>query len=302
VVRLIVNPNASRVTPELVAAVERELGAAGVVETVLTRGRGHATELAAEAEPGEALYVLSGDGGFNEVVNGVPEGVPVGFLPGGGTSVLPRALGLPRDAVAAARALADGEVVRTIALGRVEASLDGEPAVDRRFTFSAGVGLDAELVRAVDRLGRRSGGQRPGDVAFARELGRLLLARRARFGPALTVLGRGRAAFALVANCDPYSYAGRIPLHAAPEATFEGGLDLVAPVELRAARLPAAAAALVRPRPGRPRWLLRVHDADELRIECDVPLPLQLDGEDLGDVTAATFRAERAALDVLVGR
>jgi diacylglycerol kinase family enzyme len=302
VVRLIVNPNASRVTPELVAAVERELGGAGAVETVLTRGRGHATELAAEAEPGAALYVLSGDGGFNEVVNGVPEGVPVGFLPGGGTSVLPRALGLPRDAVAAARALAGGEVVRTIALGRVEASLDGDPVVDRRFTFSAGVGLDAELVRAVDRLGRRSGGRRPGDVAFARELGRLLLARRARFGPALTVVGRGRAAFALVANCDPYSYAGRIPLHAAPEATFEGGLDLVAPVELRAARLPAAAAALVRPRPRRPRWLLRVHDADELRIECDAPLPLQVDGEDLGDVTAATFRAERAALDVLVGR
>jgi diacylglycerol kinase family enzyme len=299
VTRLIVNPNASRVTPELVAAVERELGA---VETLLTRGPGHASELAAEVEPGDTLFVLSGDGGFNEAVNGVQPGVLLGFLPGGGTSVLPRALGLPRDAVAAAHALADGAAVRTIGLGRVDASLDGETVVDRRFTFSAGIGLDAELVRAVDRLGRRGGGRRPGDVVFARELVRLLLAHRARFGPALTVVGRGRAAFALVANCDPYSYAGRIPLHAAPEATFEGGLDLVAPVELRAARLPAAAAALVRPRPGRPRWLLRVHDADELRIECDVPLPLQVDGEDLGDVTAATFRAERAALDVLVGR
>jgi diacylglycerol kinase family enzyme len=287
------------VTPELVAAVERELGA---VETLLTRGPGHASELAAEVEPGDTLFVLSGDGGFNEAVNGVQPGVRLGFLPGGGTSVLPRALGLPRDAVAAAQALADGAAVRTIGLGRVDASLDGETVVDRRFTFSAGIGLDAELVRAVDRLGRRGGGRRPGDVVFARELVRLLLAHRARFGPALTVVGRGRAAFALVANCDPYSYAGRIPLHAAPEATFEGGLDLVAPVELRAARLPAAAAALVRPRPGRPRWILRVHDADELRIECDAPLPLQLDGEDLGDVTAATFRAERAALDVLVGR
>jgi len=299
VTRLIVNPNASRVTPELVAAVERELG---VVETLLTRGPGHASELAAEVEPGDTLFVLSGDGGFNEAVNGVQPGVLLGFLPGGGTSVLPRALGLPRDAVAAAHALADGAAVRTIGLGRVDASLDGETVVDRRFTFSAGIGLDAELVRAVDRLGRRGGGRRPGDVVFARELGRLLLAHRARFGPALTVVGRGRAAFALVANCDPYSYAGRIPLHAAPEATFEGGLDLVAPVELRAARLPAAAAALIRPRPGRPRWILRVHDADELRIECDAPLPLQLDGEDLGDVTAATFSAERAALGVLVGR
>jgi diacylglycerol kinase family enzyme len=298
VARLIVNPNASRVTPELVAAVERELRG---VETVLTRRPGHATELAGEVEPGDRLFVLSGDGGFNEVVNGVPGGVAVGFLPGGGTSVLSRALGLPRDAVAAARLLADGAAARTVSLGHVEASLDGEPVVDRRFTFSAGIGLDAELVRAVDRLGRRTGGRRPGDVVFARELGRLLLARRARFVPTLTVVGRGRAAFALVANCDPYTYAGRIPLHAAPDATFEGGLDLVAPVELRAARIPATALALVRPRPGRPRWLLRVHDADDLRVECDAPLPLQLDGEDLGDVTAARFRAERGALDVLVG-
>lgn len=297
--RLIVNPNASRVTPELVAAVERELGP---VQTLLTRGPGDATVLAADVNPGEVVYVLSGDGGFNEVVNGLPDGVPVAFLPGGGTSVLPRALGLPRDAVAAAHALAQGAAGRTISLGHVEASLEGEPVADRRFTFSAGIGLDAELVRAVDRLGRRAGGRRPGDVVFARELGRQLLAHRAGFRPALTVVGRGRAAFALVANCDPYSYAGRVPLHAAPEATFEGGLDLAAPVELTAARIPAAALALVRPRPGRPRWLLRVHDADELRIECDRPLPLQVDGEDLGDVTAATFRAERAALEALVAR
>ncbi len=35
--------------------------------------------------------------------------VPIGFLPGGATNVLPRALGLPNDCVAAARRLAGGE-------------------------------------------------------------------------------------------------------------------------------------------------------------------------------------------------
>jgi diacylglycerol kinase family enzyme len=45
-----------------------------------------------------------------------------------------------------------------------------------------------------------------------------------------------------------------------------------------------------------------VHDADELRILCDAPTPLQADGEDLGDVTEATFEAERNALQVLVPR
>jgi hypothetical protein len=34
---------------------------------------------------------------------------------------------------------------------------------------------------------------------------------------------------------------------------------------------------------------------------CDEPLPLEADGEDLGDVTEAVFQAERDAVDVLVG-
>ncbi|MDQ3858187.1 MAG: hypothetical protein M3327_07040 [Actinomycetota bacterium] len=284
---LIVNPFASRVTPALVAAVERELGD---VETRLTQGPGHAIALARDVRS-ERLYVFSGDGGFNEVVNGLEEAVPVGFIPGGGTSVLPRALGLPRDPVECARALARSEATRRISLGR---------ANGRRFTFSAGLGLDAELVREIDRV-RCSEGRRPGDVTWVATLARLLGSRRGRLPPAVTVLGRGRAAFALVANCDPYTYAGRLPIHVAPSARFELGLDLVAPVELRPARLVQAAyAVVVRPTHVRAPWVIHVHDADELRVECDVPTPLQVDGEDLGDVADAHFVAERGALDVIV--
>jgi diacylglycerol kinase family enzyme len=289
-----------------VAAVERELAVRGPVDTLLTERPGHAVVLAERASANcERIYVFSGDGGFNEVVNGVSGEVGLGFIPGGGTSVLPRALGLPRDPVACARALAASERVRRIGLGRVETSpavpLAGRPASDgRRFTFSAGLGLDAELVRAVDHRGRAAG-RRPGDLAFVVALARLLLARRGRLDPALTVLGRGRAAFALVANCDPYTYAGALPLHAAPEARFELGLDLVAPVELRARRLPGAVlSVLARPTHPWADWVVYVHDADEIRVECDRPTPLQVDGEDLGDVSDAVFRAERNALRVVV--
>ena len=285
---LIVNPHASRVTPELVSAVERELGD---VETLLTERPGHARELAALAG-GERLYVFSGDGGFNEVVNGLARDVPVGLLPGGATSVAPRALGLPRDPVDCAHLLARSDATRRISLGRVNG---------RRFVFAAGLGLDAELVREIDRLGRE-GGRRPGDLVWAATFARLLLARRGRLGPALTVLGRGRAAFALVANCDPYSYAGPLPLRVAPEARFELGLDLVAPVELRPTRRPGAALSLlVRPTHTRAGWIIHVHDADQIRVECDGPTPLQADGEDLGDATNAHFEAERGALSVVVG-
>ena len=42
------------------------------------------------------------------------------------------------------------------------------------------------------------------------------------------------------------------------------------------------------------------HDADRFEIRCSPPMPLQVDGEDLGDVELATIEAERDAVSVLV--
>ena len=290
---LIVNPRASRVTPALTRAVARELDALGPLEVVETERPGHAGELA-QGAAGRRVLVLSGDGGFNEALNGLDEGTPIGFLPGGGTSVLPRALGLPRDAVAAARALARGALERRISLGRVNG---------RRFAFSASLGLDAEVVRAVDAQGRSAAGRRPGDLAFAAAFGRLLAARGWRLEPALDVAGRGRAAWVLVANADPYTYAGRIPVHVAPRARFEDGLDLVAPRRacLRSAPRLLAYAVLGRGQE-RARDLIYGHDLDRIEVCCDRPTALQADGEDLGDVDGAVFEAERDAVCVLLPR
>lgn len=289
---LIVNPSASRVTPELTVAVERELAAAGPLDIMLTERPLHAVELASEASRTyERIYVYAGDGGFNEVVNGLDADVPVGFVGGGSTNVLTRALGLPRDPVECARAVAGGRT-RRISLGRVNG---------RRFTFSAGVGIDGELVRRVDRLGR-AGGRRAGDVVFARTLAGIFAERRGRFEAAMTVAGLGRVAFALVANCDPYSFVGRVPLHVAPAARFELGLDVVAPRALSGRTLPQVALWVLAGRgQTSSRHVLYVHDADELVVACDRATPLQADGEDLGDVEEARFEAERGALQVLVG-
>ena len=290
---LIVNPNASGVTPDLTVAVEDALRATGELETVLTERPLHAAEIAEAVSRGDAerIYVFSGDGGYNEVVNGLEADLPVGFIPGGSTSVFPRALGVPRDPVAAARALAASPAERRISLGRVNG---------RRFTFSGGFGIDAELVRRVDALGRASG-KRANDLAFARTLAGIFAESRARFAPAMEVEGLGRVAFALVANGHPYSYVGRIPLRIAPKAKFELGLDLVAPRELKARRLPQVAAwALAGKGQQRSPHVLYVHDADELVVRADRPMPLQVDGEDLGDVEEAHFEAERSALRVLV--
>ena len=43
-----------------------------------------------------------------------------------------------------------------------------------------------------------------------------------------------------------------------------------------------------------------LHDTDRIVVRCDAPMPLQLDGEDLGDVEEVVFEAERDAVAVLV--
>jgi diacylglycerol kinase family enzyme len=295
---LIVNPAASRVTPARVRAVEAELRTGGPLETVLTERAGQAGEIAAAASREcEQLYVYAGDGGFNEAANGVRGDVAVGFVPGGATSVLPRALGLPRDAVAAARRLARSRQTRRISLGRIRR--DGEDP-GRRFTFSAGLGLDAELVRAVDARGRRDG-RRPGDLAFVWELGCLLARHGWRLEPAIEVEGHGRCAFVVASNCDPYTYAGRIPVRATPLARFELGLDVAGVGRLRPQGIPRLAWWLLA-RPSHPLSdeVVYLHDTDGVRLTCARPLPLQVDGEDLGDATEVVVAAERDALTVIV--
>jgi diacylglycerol kinase family enzyme len=279
---LIANPGASRVTEARLAAVQRLLAP---VEVRRTERPGHAVELAREAGAA-TLFVLGGDGTFNEVLNGCDAGATLGFIPAGGTNVLTRALGLPRDPLAAAHALGSGGS-RRISLGRVNG---------RRFAFAAGIGLDAELLR---RSGRTARGRRRSDLGVVLEALRLLAERRGRFEPALEIRGHGEAAFALVANADPYTYAGKRAIRVTRGAAFELGLDFVAPRRLRPRDYPAAVRYLASG--GGRLDLLRGHDLDRIEIVCREPMPLQADGEDLGDVTEAVFEAERDAVTVLVG-
>jgi diacylglycerol kinase family enzyme len=284
------------VTQAKLAAVQRELEPVTDLAVVLTERPGHATELVTAAidDGGEAIVVYSGDGGFNEALNGLAGDVPIGFLPGGGTSVLSRALGLPSDPAAAARRLANAieeRSTRRITVGRVNG---------RRFAFAAGVGLDAEAIRRVDRMGRTDEGKRPGDLAFALAVMRSLASHRGHIEPGLEVKGHGRAAFAFVANGSPYTYVKRLPLPIASEAQFELGLDLVAPVRVRRRTLVPTALSILSGHVRGRRDTLYGHDLDRLEIVCDTPTALHADGEDLGDVEAAVFEAERSAVSVFV--
>jgi diacylglycerol kinase family enzyme len=242
---------------------------------------------------------MGGDGTANEVLNGTGDALPVGVLPAGGTSVLPRALAMPRDVGAAARqvaaALVEGRE-RRINLGVVNG---------RRFAFAAGVGADAQAIRLVDGAGRPRG-RRPGDVYFAAQIMRTLLRGDFREPQLEVSLGdrpvtRGVSVFA--ANVHPWSYLGPFALKLAPRATFEGGLDIVVPSDMRRRHLPRYATQLLftGSQARRPdRLLAYLHDVDDVRVTCIRPLPLHADGDDLGDVEVALFGIARDAARILV--
>jgi diacylglycerol kinase family enzyme len=286
---LIVNPYATSVTEQLVRKVETELGVAYELETLLTERRGHATELARAAAPG-TIFAFGGDGLYNEVLNGVGPDRVLGFVPGGGTSVLPRALGLPRDPVEAARRLTTAQQ-RRISLGR---------ANGRRFGFGAGIGLDAEAVRKVDEMGRKDDGRRPGDLAFVRAVVGTIASNRWRLDDVMVVNGQERAALVVVSNDAVFTFAGGTALRFSPEARFERGLDYAALSGAGGLRIfhGLVRAARGRGLDGLP-GVTTGHDLDRIEVVCERPRPLQTDGEDLGDVERAVFECERDAVSVL---
>ena len=115
------------------------------------------------------------------------------------------------------------------------------------------------------------------------------------------MVGQGRAAAIFVSNDAVYTYAGPLPLRFLPDARFELGLDFAAPVRVT----PLSSASLftrVLAGRGMAGCIGRPHAATTStasRFTATFPLPLQADGEDLGDVREAVFEAERDAVTVL---
>jgi len=265
-----------------------------------TQYRGHARELASAAR-GDIIIVLGGDGSINEVVNGImsrPEGRPViAVIPGGGGNVFARGLGLPVDPAVAIRrvreAIAAGRC-RTIGLGL---------AGDRYFTFSAGLGMDAEVVREVDRL--RAEGHRESASLFLRAVIRQYYRGTDRRRPALTLERDGEPPagdlfMTIITNRSPWTYFRGRPLLPVPDPDFNSGLDLLALRRLRLITIFNAVGQMmyVRNRPPRGRDMLSVLGSESLTLRSARPIAFQADGEYLGETEAVKFQFAPRALRV----
>jgi len=303
---MIINPAATAISTRRHDVLIRALGSELKLDVEHTRHRGHAEELGRQAVTDEmdVVVAVGGDGTVNEVVNGLLADGPsdrlpaLGVIPGGNANVFGRALGIARDPVEATGELLDALRSgrrRQVGLGRAD---------DRWFTFCAGFGLDAEVVREVER--RRAHGTPASASLFVRAAVHQFVATRTRRRPPLRLERPGEPAveglcLGIVSNTRPWTYLGGRPLVASPEAGIDTGLDLLAARRLGVLSAAATLVRMLAPR-GRPahgRSMLGLHDLDEFTLVADEPVAAQLDGEYVGDRDRMRLRSEPRALTLL---
>lgn len=308
---MIVNPYSSGMTGkrerEIVSALREHID----LEVRRTERGGHAPKLARElmdSGPLDVLISCGGDGTANEILNGMSLGNDTAadrpafaIVPAGGTNVLARSIGYPNHPVRATARLAEAIVERRTK--RINLATCDE----RVFMFSAGVGLDGEIVK---RMEQRRSGRRPSDLAHLTSIVGYYATQRFALGERMTVTVDGtgeqlRSALVLVGNTTPMTYMGRMPVHFMPDATLEGGLDFMAPVRANAGFAMRNAAQAM----GVGRKNQRLVSADKARlrhdvkgftVECDEPQPVQVDGEFIGDRTHIRFGLLERCIDLVV--
>jgi diacylglycerol kinase family enzyme len=311
---LVVNPKATTTNERSRDVLVRALRSQVDLTVEYTLRRGHAAALTrAAAESGVDIVVtLGGDGTVNEAVNGLMTAAPaisgrtvppayrlpaLGVVPGGSTNVFARALGLPRDWADGTSVILDGlrdGRYRVIGLGRAD---------DRYFTFCAGVGLDAAVVRRVEQARHRGRTSTPS--LYVRSMIGQFFAGDDRKSPPLSVERPGEQAetelsTVIIQNTAPWTYVGDRPINPNPDASFDRGLDVLAVRQLKVPSTTRTVMQMVS-RKGDPhgRQVLRLHDQAEFTVVANRPQAFQLDGDYLGERQKVHFVSVPEALRVI---
>jgi len=299
---LIVNPHASTVSGQLRELVLRALESRFEVEAVDTRAPGDATSLSREATSGDydLVVALGGDGTVNEAANGLlGSSIPLSCLPGGSANVFAKLLGIPGDLLDATEhllGLADDWRERRVDLGVVNG---------RCFTFNSGLGLDAMVVEQVDsnpHLKARLGPYYYSWVAVSTFLRRYL-----RRPPRLRVQAGEHTlegVIAIIQNGATFTYFQDRPIDIAEEVELDSGV-LAGGVLHRAGVVSMLSIAWrafsPRARVSGHRQVTPLKQVRELTVRTadGRPLPLQADGDFLGEVSEARYSILPDALNVV---
>lgn len=302
---LIANPSATTSAgwsrDIIVRALESELD----LTVAFTQRRNHAIELAAEARANnvDVVFSLGGDGTVNEVINGLLQAGTSGSIPllatipAGLANVFPRALGFNPDAMTAT-----GEILqslsagykRSISLGRVN---------ERWFSFNAGFGFDAGIVAAMED--QRAEGYRASSGRYIITLLRQYLEEHDWSSPKLTVTADGHTAegvfMAIAQNTTPYVFVGPLPLDFSTGASFERGLDIIALTDMSPLSLATYLAEAAAGVPTEKRANVTLfEDCSEVQISASEPIPVQVDGDSIGDFSEVTLTSWMNVLEVVI--
>jgi diacylglycerol kinase family enzyme len=298
---LVFNPKATATSARVRDVIARALESQLKLDVVETRRRGHATDIAAQAarDDIDLVVALGGDGTVNEVVNGIV-GTPteLAVVPGGSTNVFARALGLSGNPVDAT-----SEILDALRLGR-RRTVNLGVANGRYFTFCAGVGIDAEVVRVVER--HRRNGRSPTPALYVRSAVAHFFTGTERRAPSIVLSRPGvpdeEGLFnVIVANGTPWTYFGEHPVDPCPHADFDAGLDVLAMRKLGVVSTLRVVRQMFDSKPRiRSKATFQVHDAAEFTITSDRPLAYQLDGDYLGEIETVTFKSLPDAISVVV--
>ncbi len=296
---LVVNSFATSVTPRNTVQVHQYLARHHDVQVVETSERGHATRFAVDAAARglDAVIAFGGDGTLNEVATGLAgSAVALGVLPGGSTNVFARSLGLANDPLVAVTQLSAGlagGLVAPIGLGE---------ANGRFFTFHAGIGYDAEVVRQVERT-----------FSFKRLVGQPLFVYSAlkswfvdydRKFPQFTVEIDSRKIpngfFAVVLNTNPYTYVGKRAVELSRAASLEKPLVAVVFRRLSTPLMVSTiVSALRKGGVAARRGVEVIENVSQVTFDFPAPFGYQLDGDYIDETTTLTIRHRPESLRLI---
>jgi YegS/Rv2252/BmrU family lipid kinase len=258
-----------------------------LVDLVHTRASGDATQIAARAAAAGVDLVIAagGDGTLNETLNGlVGSDTALAPLPIGTVNVWARELALPRDI----RALA--ELLPSLPRYRVDVGRAGT----RWFLLMAGIGFDAAVVAGLQAHDKR----RLGILAYAMRA--FAIARQYRGVRVRMVLdGRVIRRWALMIVLGNTPLYGGVMQLTERARVGDGILDvcIIRGSSIIGLARAAGAALLLRRASIDPR--MEHLRAREITIEARRPLPVQVDGDLLGE-TPMQFTVADRALTVLM--
>jgi diacylglycerol kinase (ATP) len=256
-----------------------------------TTGPGDARRIARElTEAGAPVVVAAGgDGTINEVVNGIRDAGPdhdttLGLLPSGTMNVFSVELGLPTKSLVECWDVIERNQRRTIDLW---------DANGHAFVQLAGMGLDAEIIKETTWERKKA----LGPLSYLLSATHLI----GKSAPQMRIYADGRepleGSVVLVGNGKRYGG----PLKVFPQADNQDGLlDVVVLREHGYGKLFAALLSLLLSGYDRRSKDLEYFQTKELRLESDVEIPVEADGELITCSMPLVLKQVPRSLSVLV--